>query len=249
MLILPMALVACGGGTTGTSPTTHVDLRGRVLDLSGQPLANAPMTVLDQASSQELVASATDTGGEFQMALPADIEQFKVEFSGARSGLLTRSLSGAAQIAALLEVAPSGEVFVSRQLEARLVKVTGCSGVDLVGNTLTISQPNIGPQCTLHLAVRADGVIPTSGLTSFVSGSCSADEEAMEPGLLFADSGELQFSLGKLSTKGCRPSSLLITYTNASAISMEFVFKKSPGCEPLGASQHKSSNVPARLSS
>jgi hypothetical protein len=226
MVILPLALLACGGGTTGTSPTTGVELSGRVLDLAGQPLGNVPMTVLDQASSQELVASATDTGGEFQMALPPDIEQFKVEFSGAGSGLLTRSLSGAAQIAALLEVAPSGEVLVSEQLEARLVKVTGCSGVDLVGNTLTISQPNIGPQCTLHLAVRTDGMTPTGGLTSFVSGLCSAGEEAREPGLLSADSGELQFSLGAVATKGCRPSSLLITYTNASAISMEFVFKK-----------------------
>lgn len=226
MLILPMALVACGGGTTGTSPTTHVDLRGRVLDLSGQPLANAPMTVLDPASSQELVASATDTGGDFQMALPADIDLFRVEFSGARSGLLMRSLSGAAHIAALLEEAPSGEVAVSEQLEARLVRVTGCNGVDLVGNTLTISKPNIGPQCTLHLAVRTDGVIPTSGLTSFVSGPCSAGEEAREPGHLFAESGELQFSLGELSTKGCRPSSLLLTYTKSSAISVEFLFEK-----------------------
>jgi hypothetical protein len=118
---LSLALVSCGGGTTGTSPTV-VKLLGSAQDQNGSGISNTSMTVSSAPSGELLVASSTDDTGRFEMTLPSSETDLDVSVEGAAPLSIRRSISDSSAAFASVAVNSSNkQSSLASQVEARIV--------------------------------------------------------------------------------------------------------------------------------
>ncbi len=168
---LSLALLACGGGTTGTSPTV-VKLSGTARDQNGAGISDTSMTVLSAPSGEVLVASSTDSVGSFDMTLPSSETTLDISLEGATPLAFRRSITeSSAAFVSLAVDSSSKESFLASQVEARVV---GSSCQNITSTPFSVDATAVADvQSTCEVQIQVStGEVNTAASVVAVSGQC-----------------------------------------------------------------------------
>ncbi len=169
---LSLALVSCGGGTTGTSPTV-VKFLGNAQDQNGAGISNTSMTVSSAPSGEILVASSTDGAGRFEMTLPSSETSLDLSVEGAMPLSIRRAISESSAAFASVEVESSDKrSSLASQVEARIV---GSSCQQVLFTPLSVDAAavvDVPPVCEVQVEISTNEVNPDPSVL-VVSGQCT----------------------------------------------------------------------------
>lgn len=169
---IALGAIGCGGGTTGTSPSESLRFTGFAERADGTRAAALSMTVASAGDQEVLVASGTDSEGEFSMNLPESESDMIVDVAGVGASSITRSQSGDGAMAAKLAVTAQGELNVQQFYEAQIDQARSRCVESIEGTRVTLeAQQGDTDPCLIVVAV-ASGQLALSAFEGRVVGSC-----------------------------------------------------------------------------
>lgn len=155
--IVCCALAACGGGTTGTSPTDSFKLIGITENSENNALPTTSMLVVSGTNDTVLVDSQTDSSGNFSMELPGDESSLIVDVQGTRSTPLTRSLLGSSIVSTKLSQDSAGALSFDETFEVQIDSSRLCEALEADRNQISWAGPAIPESCPVTFNVRTTG--------------------------------------------------------------------------------------------
>jgi hypothetical protein len=154
VILFSLFPTACGGGTTGTSPTGDLRLQGSVFTSSGAAVARTAMSVLPDDNSALAVTATTDQEGAFDMSLDGDVSRFSIEITDHASPSFTRAYQEASIVSALVIQENSGQISLPSVVEAQVDNNRLCSQITSEDNTIFISGDVLDSSCVIPLNIN-----------------------------------------------------------------------------------------------
>lgn len=174
-----LSLTACGGGTTGTSPTGELKLAGFAEQSDGDRAPGLSMTVRSGTTDRNLKDSGTDERGEFAMELPASENVLIVDVAGLGAATIARQQRGAGTITTKLVKTVSGDLNTAGLFEVQIDESSLCTALLLNGNQLVVTGEVSGPDCPVTLTVAAQSA-PVSSFNASVVAVCNGLERVLQ---------------------------------------------------------------------
>lgn len=197
--IVASAATACGGGTTGTSPTDSFKLIGITENAQSNPLAETSMSVVSASNNNVLVDSQTDSNGNFSMELPADEPSLVVDVVGSRSTPLVRELLGSSIVSTKLVRDSSGFLSFSETFEAQIDRAQLCQALSADGNQLISNGLAVPSTCPVTFNVRSSYGNPSS-IQATLRSDC---EESVIARSNANNGGALSIDVAQVLAAGC----------------------------------------------
>lgn len=154
---VPLALAACGGGTTGTSPTDSFKLVGVTENSERNPIPATSMSVISGTDDSVMIDSQTDSNGNFSMELPGDESSLIVDVQGTRSTPLVRNLLGSSIVSTKLSQDSAGALTFGETFEVQIDSSRLCQALEVEGNQISWTGPGIPESCPVTFNVRTTG--------------------------------------------------------------------------------------------
>ena len=154
VILFSLFSTACGGGTTGTSPSGDLRLQGSVFTSSGAAVARTAMSVLPDNNSALAVNATTDQQGAFDMSLDGDVSRFSIEITDHTSPSFTRAYQEASIVSALVIQENSGQISLPSVVEAQVDNNRLCSQITSEDNTIFISGDVLDSSCVIPLNIN-----------------------------------------------------------------------------------------------
>lgn len=226
LAICILALVGCGGGTTGTSSGDTFKLVGITESSQRAPLPDTSMSVLSGANDQVLVESQTDRSGDFEMDLPSDEESLIVDVQGTKSAPLKRQLRGEGVVSTKLRQDSAGALSFAETFEVQIDTASLCPALIAEGNQLyQRAEWSQGPKqsCSVRFMVRSKD-LPTASLEVTGKSNCDVtiQSSSAEP------DGTLSVDVADLLNSGCRSAELVVSANGSALLSATFPLSLMP---------------------
>ena len=200
MISLTIGIVGCGGGTTGTSSTEELRVKGYAEAASGERLGDVPMVVRSGSGDQELLVSQTDQKGDFDMSLPGEEDSIVIEVGGQDSPEVRRNFSGSSVLSTVLAVDTAGALSTSGIFEVQIDAASLCDSLTAKGNTLYIIQEPVGQSCPISLSTHSD--LQSNPLRGEIIARCDGEQQTFATALT-NQAGELRLDVPWSQVTGC----------------------------------------------
>ncbi len=200
MISLTIGLIGCGGGTTGTSSTEELRVKGYAEAASGERLGNVPMVVRSGSGNQELLVSQTDQKGDFDMSLPGEEDSIVIEVGGKDSPEVRRNFSGSSVLSTVLAIDTAGAPSTSGTFEVQINAASLCDSLIAKGNTLYIIQEPVGQSCPISLSTHSD--LQSNPLRGEIIARCDGEPQTFATALT-NQAGELLLDVPWSQVTGC----------------------------------------------
>ena len=201
MISLTIGIVGCGGGTTGTSSTEELRVKGYAEAASGERLGDVPMVVRSGSGDQELLVSQTDQKGDFDMSLPGEEDSIVIEVGGQDSPEVRRNFSGSSVLSTVLAVDTAGAPSTSGIFEVQIDAASLCDSLTAKGNTLYIIQEPVGQSCPISLSTHSDQQ-SLNPLRGEIIARCDGEPQTFASALT-NQAGELRLDVPWSQVTGC----------------------------------------------
>ena len=220
ILLFCLVITGCGGGTTGTSSTEEFKFVGTAKSASGQPLSSTAMTVRSGADDAELVRSATDPLGLFEMELPASESSVVVAVGDTRSAPLARSFNGASVLSTEMVSNSVGELAFQGTFEVQVDSTTLCPALTAYGNQLYQQAPLPAGECVVAFTISSTE-LSAKNFTAAITGDCQASDVA-KPLTDSQSDSQLLVDLAPYLQADCSSFEVLVSHRDARARSASF---------------------------
>jgi hypothetical protein len=208
-------LVACGGGTTGTSPTDSLKFSGFAADANNQRLAGLSMTVRSGTSERDLEQSGTDTSGDFSMRLPDSESSLIVDVTGIGAVTVKRQLSGPGTISTKLATTRDNTLEARDLFEARVNEGSLCEQLALAsGDQILVTSSDLDKPCpvTIDIASRelsgADFKVTLSGVCGGALKNLATVSATNNDGVISSATVDIEPAV----TAGCKELEISVTH-------------------------------------
>ena len=208
LISLTIGIVGCGGGTTGTSSTDELRVKGYAEAASGERLGDVPMVVRSGVGDQELLASQTDQKGDFDMSLPGEEDSIVIEVGGKDSPEVRRNFSGSSVMSTVLAVDTAGAPSASETFEVQIDAASLCDSLISKGNTLYIIQEPVGQSCSISLATYSDQESLTPLRGEFIA-RCDGQPQTFATSLA-NQAGEIRLDVPWSRVTGCESIEIVV---------------------------------------
>lgn len=148
-------MAACGGGTTGTSPTSGLKFLGTARSADGVTISDTPMSVFSGESDETLLDSQTDASGGFSMELPVSESSIGIEVDQRRSPVIMRAFQGASSVSTTMVLDPDGNPSFRNTTEARVRETDLCPAFSTDGNTIVQTEEFVGDDCNVTIDIAS----------------------------------------------------------------------------------------------
>ena len=217
---------ACGGGTTGTSPTDSLKFSGFAADANNQRLAGLSMTVRSGTSERDLEQSGTDTQGDFSMRLPDSESSLIVDVTGVGAVAVTRQLSGPGTISTKLATTQDSTLEARDLFEARVNEDSLCEQLALgSGDQILITSRDLNEPCpvTIDIASRelagGDFKVTLSGVCGGALQSLTTASPTSGDGAIFSATLNVEPAI----TSGCQELKISVTHPGNNGLNAVFL--------------------------
>jgi hypothetical protein len=226
IVVLILASVGCGGGTTGTSSGDTFKFIGITEDAVRAPIADTEMSVRSGGNNQILVESQTDRTGDFAMDLPSDEESLVVDIQGTESAPLERQLLGESIVSTKLRQDDAGALSFTETFEVQVDTAGLCAALQVEEETIyQRSDPNdgAGQPCIIPFNVRAKDLLPST-IQASVQTDCAV---SIQPAGVAPD-GTISVDVASLLNSGCNNSEIIVSVIGSSLRDAVFYLRTRP---------------------
>jgi hypothetical protein len=221
LILLVVTCVACGGGTTGTSPTDTLRFSGFVEQADGTRASSIAMTIRSGVTEDNLLESATNEQGEFSMNLPASEQALIIEAQGVGSTMVMRDQRGDGAITAKLGVTSQGQLLATLISELQIKQSSLCSSLSPSENGLTIVGDVGQEPCLVTISV-ASQELPIEQFIGTLTAVCSNVQVDLEISRA-SQQGEILYDLNRAFSLNCSDIQLKISHGNAPELVAIFI--------------------------
>jgi hypothetical protein len=209
-------LVACGGGTSGTSDPDTALIRGVVISSEdGQSIANAEMYLINKDTPDSKQKSETDSEGRFLMI--GSGSNFEIEIlntSNLPKLNLDKKFIGYSNIGMSILVNSKDETLASSSIESKFMINPACSklfnnqGEELV----QVASSNL-ENCNLEINSFYNNQINSAGTVSYF---CIDELASIENSIILDATGSTSINLANLKSLGCDKIQIEVNSTDQS---------------------------------
>jgi hypothetical protein len=212
------AVIGCGGGTTGTSPTDSLKFSGFAEQADGTRAGSLTMSVRSTSTDETLVDSGTNEEGRFDMELPSEESSFTVDVSGVGSARVNRNQNGAGAMSAKLSVTSQGALSIAEFFENQVI--SACPSISVRGTKLIISGEVGKESCPIEV-ITASSELFVQNFTARVLATCAGAATVVSSASA-SPTGAMTLDLNEAFSKGCVDISVVVTTPDA--VGLESVF-------------------------
>jgi len=220
---LLVCLSACGGGTTGTSPTGELKFSGVAEKADGARAGMLNMTVRSGSSDEALADSGTNSQGEFLMQLPASEEMFVIEVAGVGSTSIARMQRGEGSMSAKLAAMKDGTLVAAQLSESQIDSSTLCESLAVEEGGLRVDGALGQGACLVDIVVESQELAVAS-FYGTVLAKCNGARDLIQQSRADA-TGRVRFDLSSALSSGCQQLELVVASSQAPELSGVFVVK------------------------